>query len=670
MRTTLKRGIGRGHAANGNGKLQLPPGPLDPVTIYRQPEPPPRSRTSLVLRVLGWAALVLAVCVSGTAGGFYLWAHESVAAVAAKSPDVRKSIKRLDLPIAGQPATALVIGYDRRANEAKGAPSRSDTLMLIRADPRTKTISLLSFPRDLQGRDPVPRQIAAGRQDQRRVHVLRRAGDAADGEEGSRTSTINYLITVDFHGFKQIVDKLGGVWMDVDRRYLNTHSGPYRLRDDQPAAGLPAPRRLAGARLRPLPAHRLRPLPRRAPAVLRQGAEKSPSQISLLADEHRSSSRSSSRRSRSNIEVGQGGGKDVGARTVLSYAVLRVRPSPGHVFQSKIEGLEGSPNLTTSSDNIARAVQQWANPDVDSPKKATAVALGEKVKTKAPPATQTTVTVLNGNGVTGSASNASYLLGQRGYQILTPPDGIPANAPSFAYFRSKVYYDPSQAAKLAAKKLASLFGSADVARLNTRIRPLANGAMLTAVVGQTFHGTLAAAPIDQTPKREPANVIPGTSASLDLLREQQRKVDFPLMVPTVLERSSWIDRERPIRLYRFDEKGKHKTIRLTYRTGSHNDYWGVQETDWEDAPVLGSRNFVRNIAGRRYELYYNGPHLHMVVLRRRPRDLLGRQHPARPALERDDARDRQGPEARLESEGVEQLEPAPSPGDARYAPPS
>ena len=235
------------------------------------------------------------------------------------------------------------------------------------------------------------------------------------------------------------------------------------------------------------------------------------------------------------------------------------------------------------------------------------------MKTKAPPAKETTVTVLNGNGVTGSASNASYLLGQRGYPILTPPNGIPANAPTFNYFRTAVYFDPSQkGAKEAARKVANLFGSADVMKATAAIRALANGAMLTAVVGQTFHGTLASAPVDQTPKREPANVVPGTSASLDLLRERQKKVDFPLMVPTVLERSSWIDRERPVRLYRFDEKGKHKTIRLTYKMGS-NDYWGVQETDWEDAPVLGSRNFVRNIGGRRYELFYNGPHLHMVV---------------------------------------------------------
>ena len=42
-----------------------------------------------------------------------------------------------------------MIGYDHRADEGKGTPSRSDTLMLVRADPGEKTISLLSFPRDL-----------------------------------------------------------------------------------------------------------------------------------------------------------------------------------------------------------------------------------------------------------------------------------------------------------------------------------------------------------------------------------------------------------------------------------------------------------------------------------------------------------------------------------------
>ena len=170
------------------------------------------------------------------------------------------------------------------------------------------------------------------------------------------------------------------------------------------------------------------------------------------------------------------------------------------MFQSRIEGLEGSSDLTTSSENISAAVRQWANPDVEAPKKATAVALGEKVKAKAPPPKETTVTVLNGNGVTGSASEASYLLGQRGYPILTPPNGIPANAPTFKFFRTIIYFDPKQAgAKEAARKVANLFGSADVLKATPAIRALANDAMLTTVVGQTFHGTLASAPSTRRP---------------------------------------------------------------------------------------------------------------------------------------------------------------------------
>jgi LytR cell envelope-related transcriptional attenuator/cell envelope-related transcriptional attenuator-like protein len=317
---------------------------------------------------------------------------------------------------------------------------------------------------------------------------------------------------------------------------------------------------------------------------------------------------------RNNVTVGQGGGRNVSLSTILSYAALAYDLPPGHVFQSRIEGLEGYAELTTSSENMQRAVQQFAHPDTEAPKKATAVALGEKVKLRAPPARDTTVTVLNGNGITGSASNASYLLGQRGYQILTPPNGIPANAPSFGFFRTKVYFDSSlTGAKLAAQRVANLFGSADVAKMPVAIRALSNGAMLVGVVGQTFHGSLAAAPVDQTPKRQEANVSPGTEASLDVLRERQRRVPFALMVPTVIERSSWIDRERPVRLYRVDPDRKHKAVRLVYRMGS-NEYWGVQMTDWKDAPVLSGRSFVRNIGGRRYELYYDGPRLHMVVL--------------------------------------------------------
>ncbi len=97
------------------------------------------------------------------------------------------------------------------------------------------------------------------------------------------------------------------------------------------------------------------------------------------------------------------------------------------MFQSRIDGLEGFADLTTAPENIQRAVREFRDPDVSSPEKATAVALGEKVKEKTPRPRETSVLVLNGNGVEGAASSASYILSQRGYRTIRagerPPRG-------------------------------------------------------------------------------------------------------------------------------------------------------------------------------------------------------------------------------------------------------
>ena len=610
MKTTLKRGIGRGAALEG-GEAGVPSRPLVPVAIYRQPEPVSAGRHSLFVRVLGWAALVLAVLVSGTAGGAYLYVHESVAAVAPRSVEVKKAAKELDVALPGQPATALVVGYDRRKSEGPNAPSRSDTLMLLRADPAAKTISLLSFPRDMRvniscpGKAPFTDKINA-------AYALCGPQGTLETVRDLTGLPINYLLTVNFRGFRQLVDSLGGIWLDVDRRYFNDQGGPsgYATINLQPGyqklTGLKA---LDFVRFR----HTDSDLYRNARQQLFVRAFKDQAESSFSVIKLPKLIKVVTK----NIEVGQGGGRDVSAKTILSYALLAYSLPPGHIFQSRIEGLEGFSDLTTAPENIQRAVREFANPDVESPRKATAVALGEKVKQKSPPPRDTTVAVLNGNGVSGSASTANYLLGQRGYSMVLPPNGVPANAPTFDYFRSTVYFDPRRAgATPAAKKLANLFGSADVKRMTPVVRQLGNGSMLVAVVGQTFHGRLASAPVDQTPQRQVANVTRGSNASLDLVRAARREVDFPLMVPTVIERSSWIDREKPVRVYYMDKDAKeHKALRLTYKLGGTNEYYGVQMTDWEDAPALNGRNFVRRIKGRRYELFYNGPKLHMVALR-------------------------------------------------------
>jgi hypothetical protein len=225
------------------------------------------------------------------------------------------------------------------------------------------------------------------------------------------------------------------------------------------------------------------------------------------------------------------------------------------------------------------------------------------------------VTVLNGNAVAGSAAEASYLLGQRGYRTLVPPNNLPANAPSQNHFKTTIYFDPAKKRSAAAAKgLANAFGSAVTVRgIPPTLRPLSAGAMTVVVVGKTFHGALAPAPVDKTPPKRPPQIRHDPRATLKMLKRARKKVPFRVEVPTVVEQSSRIAPDTPIRIYGMGDK--HVGIRLTFEMPNLMDYWGVQETNWTDAPALANPSTTRTIKGRTYEFYFSGPHLHMVVLR-------------------------------------------------------
>jgi len=613
MRTTLKRGMGRGAAVNGNGQAVLPPAILEPATVtrYRQP---PRVRRGMWRRVgrfffiLGAIVLMLALA---SVGGAYLYYHKSISAVAAHSKDVKLASKKLDIPLPNQPAIALVLGEDKRAGKEASAGSRSDTMMLLRADPFTKSISMLSFPRDLRTEIWCNNKII----DVNRIN----AAYSECGSKGSLETVkkltglpVNFLITVDFRGFIQIVDRVGGVWIDVDRRYFNKNVGTiasdYANIDLQPGYQLLTGRQaLDYARYRHTDSDLYR-IARQQQFVkaLKQQIAHGFSVLTALkivgAITH-------------NVEIGQAGGGDLSS-AVKRYALFAYGLPSGHFFQSKIEGVTGLNELSAPTAAIQAAVQDFQNPDVQAPQKATAVVLGAKAAhLVGPPPGSVTISVLNGNGVTGSASNAAYDLSQKGYHIILPASGQLRNAPSFTYFHTKVYYDSTQqSAQIAARKVSNLFGDAEVAQLSPDLLQLANGAMLTVVVGQTFHGTIAPAPVDKTPKKEPAYVRTDPSQSQALLKSVRKRVDFTLMVPTVVERTSSIDREVPLRVYAL-KKGE-RAVRLTFLAGSElAGYWGIEETTWTDAPVLQQPNEEHRLRGRVFDFYYNGPHLHMIVLR-------------------------------------------------------
>jgi LCP family protein required for cell wall assembly len=618
MRTTLKRGIGRGAELNGNGNAVLPPDVVAQMTRYRQPK---RSALRFVGKILfSFFALALMVALA-LAGGYYLYLDDRVENLSRYSPEVKRAQQKLDkVPPIDQPAIALVVGFDRRLEDIKtGYPSRSDTLMLVRADPTTDSISMLSFPRDLHVEVHCP-----GRRFGDRVNQAY----ATCGPEGSLETVkaltglpINYLITINFRGFKQLVAKVGGVWMDVDRRYFNDNTSGgerYAAIDLQPGyQKLNGQKTLDFVRYRHLDSDLYRNARQQMfVRALKQQVSHSfaPTTVPKIIDAISN-----------NVKVAAGGKSNVSLETILRYAVFAYDLPPGHFFESRIEqlsdyqGFNGAQELSASPQEIQRAVQEFQSPDVEAADKATAVALRRKLRRKpsaGPPPSRVTLVPLNGNGRTGSAANAGYLLSQRGYQWLNPANNAKANAPSFDYERSRVYYRPKRpGAEAAAQKVATLIGSADVQKMPAgRLSRLTGDAMLAVVVGETFANTLAPAPVDRTPKRQPPAVVRDPATSLPLVRQVRRKVDFPLMLPTVIERSSSPDPALPVRAYETDG---HKTVRLTYRlfTDGVYQYWGIQQTDWEDAPALGEANQRTKMAGRTYDFYYSGSRLHMVVLR-------------------------------------------------------
>jgi LCP family protein required for cell wall assembly len=613
VRTTLKRGHGRTALdSNGSGRATLPPDALSAMTLYAAEPPPPKSRLRRTGRVLGWILLGLVVVASGLGGGVYLWLHEAVGAIELKGPEARNVDPQLAPTLPHQPTIALVLGYDHRTGQGS-APSRSDTMMLLRADPRTNTISMLSFPRDLQVDIKCPSKGDLGLNKINAAYSFCGAAGSLATVKALTGLPVNYLMTVDFRGFKKIVNILGGVWVDVDRRYFNNQGGPYGYAKINLQPGY---QRLTGGSA--LDFVRFRHTDSDIYRVARQ-------QLFVQAmKEQFASSFSVGDIPRlvgavsDNVKIGLGGGHHLSLGLLAGYAGFARDLPSGHFFQAKISNLTGASDLTTDTSNITAAIHEFLTPNIKEQKDANTVAFGGHVKETIPKPAQTSIVALNGNGVAGSASDAKIRLAERGYRMLEPPNGKEPNAPTFDYFHTKVYYQSwIKRAKAAAGSLAAVMAPADTAPLPRALVPVCGGGtMLCIVVGKTYHNSITPQPPAQpTIKHQAPSVFFDRSATEGLVHDAQRTVPFPLMVPNVIESSSSPDTvspDVPIRVYRVSDK--QKAVRLVFRRGGVNEYWGIEETDWQDAPVLAERSFHRFIGGRSYSLYYHGTHLHMVVL--------------------------------------------------------
>ena len=630
MRTTIKRGIGQAAGLNGNGHSGGPP-LFGPVVRYRQPDPPKRSLVGLILRGFGWLVLAVAVVGAGAAGGAYLYAHETLNAVSAQSGVLKKTETNGDLgktvPPPSEPAIALVAGYDVRGAPKGANPyagSNSDTLMLMRADPQNDTLSLLSFPRDLYINIYCHGDTVYTQSRINSAWSLCSNGPAAtlDTVEKLTGLKINYLITLDFHAFTQIVDHLHGVYMNVDRRYyIPPHSGTSAINLHPGYQKLDGAQALSYVRYR----HTDSDIYRTGRQQLFLDALKSRVKTGLsifdapklIGD------------LKHNVEIAQGGGGNVTPEQLKSYLGLLYGLPAGHLFRNAIpvnnfqnEVIGGADVLKTDPGNIAAAVHSFLNPDV---RDAQAVNTQFGGKPKTPKKTtkqhklsksQISVLVLNAGRVAGQAENTRYRLAVHGYTTKTLPAGDQANAPRVAS-NTTVYYDPVQAnAQQAAQQLRPLFGPhARVKQMTPLISSFAGraGNPLTVVtVGTSFPGTLTIPKPPKVEPKTPPQVSGGQGMTAPRLRQVYDEVHFPLMVPHKIARYSELSADEGVRAFK-PLRNQHE-VALTFEVGQTSEYWQIEESTWKTAPILQSPSFSFIRKGQRYQVYTSGGAVQRIAL--------------------------------------------------------
>jgi LCP family protein required for cell wall assembly len=188
--------------ASANGRGSLPGGSL-PGTKRR--------------RRLGWGRRI-ALALGLLLILMIVWAVASFLAVrgsVAEANDrldrqARAALTPQDGMLLGQPTTILLLGTDHANRDDRRTARRSDSIMLVRTDPERGRLAYLSIPRDL--RADVPGLGSA------KINAAFQVGGPALAARTVSRFTglpINHIAIVDFGSFRDLVDAIGGIDVDV-----------------------------------------------------------------------------------------------------------------------------------------------------------------------------------------------------------------------------------------------------------------------------------------------------------------------------------------------------------------------------------------------------------------------------------------------------------------------
>lgn len=172
----------------------------------------------LVVALLGGGGLI--------AGGLYLRSVES---------DIERVDAFADVPEQGRPQAVakgamniLILGSDTRDPESKSG-SRTDTIILAHLPKDRSSAQLISIPRDTWVAVPRSKDGSQGGRDAK-INAAYAWGGVplmVQTVEKFTTVRIDHVMMVDFAGFKEIIDALGGIDIDAEKSFTSIHP-PFR----------------------------------------------------------------------------------------------------------------------------------------------------------------------------------------------------------------------------------------------------------------------------------------------------------------------------------------------------------------------------------------------------------------------------------------------------------
>ena len=170
----------------------------------------------LVLSLLALVVLVLVVVGVWACQGYRTVDEAVIKANRRIAAAAREALDKDSGGLFSHPTTILVLGVDRRARD----PGRSDSIMLIRSNPKTHSFSQLSIARDM--RVEVPGHGMG------KINTGYFWGGPALAIKTVREFTgirINHVVIVSFAGFQKVIDAVGGVDIKVPRTITSWYSG-------------------------------------------------------------------------------------------------------------------------------------------------------------------------------------------------------------------------------------------------------------------------------------------------------------------------------------------------------------------------------------------------------------------------------------------------------------